>query len=404
MFENKKASIYMLIAVIWCNDYLLQYIRLFLVRLPLIGAYAGYFIPAVYSLLVLLAIPHLKVYASDLVFMTMLLVVYCASPVLYPETSRIWSVNAPTYLVNVIPFYFLGSFLVEDVKIEKLLKLLYRLAIVSIFAKIIHYFVFDNGRQSDWVAGGAMGTAYSLLPYICLGIYYAIRSPNVLNWGTIIISSIFLLFLGNRGSILILVITSVLLYLLTSKNKLRVFTITSVAILIVVFVFSPVFEVVVEYLERVAENLGMSVRIFEKLEEGSLADSNGRDAQAENIRQALRDKPIGGLGLYGDRVLNGTYAHSIYREMWVDFGYLGGTLVFMSLIWILVKAFMVTTSIDYRAFLLVLMSTGFFKLFFSGSYLLEDTFYYGLGLAISMIRFSKRDRRIKNSFVLRCYL
>lgn len=389
MVERKRLPIYILIVLLWCNDYLLQYVRIIFARLPVIGSLSAYLIPAVYAVGILLALPFIKVYASDIVFLCCTLMVYIISPVIHPETYLIWSNQALGFLITVIPFYFLGNSVISYVQIERLLKYLYNFSIMTILAKIMYFFVFEYGGSNAWTEAGEMDQAYKLLPHICLVCYFFIKKPTAFNLSVLVVSSTYLLFLGNRGSILILIISNALMYLLISPSKHRIWIASVIVLMVLLVIFSPFFNVIIQTLKNIASQLGMSVRIFEKLADGSLTDFTGRDRQAVNIHAALANRPMLGLGLYGDRVLNGTYAHSIYRELWVDFGYLGGTLVFVILIWVLVKAFWASKSIEYRAFLLVLMSTGFFKLFFSGSYLLEDTFYYLIGLAIALIRYGK---------------
>lgn len=386
MIERRRTPIYFLIAVLWCNDYLLQYVRIVIARLPIIGSMSTYLIPSIYTIAILLALPSLKAYSSDVVFVISVLMVYVISPVVHPETHLIWINQASTFLLTVLPFYFLGNCLISYIRMERLLKYLYILSIATIMAKILYFFAYDYVRSDEWTGAGEMDQAYKLLPHICLVCYYVIKKPSVINLSVLAISSAYLLFLGNRGSVLILVICSALLYLLTSPAKHRGLIASVIVLAVVIVIFSPLFDVIIKALEDIASRLGMSIRIFEKLEEGSLTDSSGRDLQAENIHAALANQPILGLGLYGDRVLNGTYAHSIFRELLVDFGYLFGGLIFVLLVCMFFRAFRYAQSKEHKAFLIILMGNGFFKLFFSGSYLTEDMFFYVLGMSAAMIR------------------
>ena len=389
MVERKKLPIYLLITVLWCNDYLLQYARIITARLPVISSLSGYLIPTVYAVVILLALPFLKVYTSDVVFICCILMVYVISPVIHPETYFIWSNQVSRFLLTVVPFYFLGNFVVSYIRMERLLKYLYIFSIMTIIAKILYFFAFEYGRSNAWTDAGEMDQAYKLLPHICLVCYYLIKKPTVTKLSVLAVSSAYLLFLGNRGSVLILVICTALLYLLTSPSKHRILIASIIVLVILIVIFSPLFDVMIQTLEELASQLGMSVRIFEKLEEGSLTDSSGRDLQAENIHAALANQPMLGLGLYGDRVLNGTYAHSIFRELWVDFGYLFGSLLFILIVAMFFRAFVGLQSKEHKAFLIILMGNGFFKLFFSGSYLTEDMFFYAVGMCVAMVRQTK---------------
>lgn len=390
MVERKKIPIYLLVAVLWCNDYLLQYVRIVVARMPIIGSLSVFVIPGIYAIAILFALPLLKVYASDVVLVCIVWMIYVVSPVVHPETYSTWSDQALKFLFTVVPFYFLGNMVLHYIKMERLLEYLATLSIVTVLAKMTYFAIFEYGRSNAWTDVGEMDQAYKLLPHICMICYDAIKKPTVTNLSVVAISSAYLLFLGNRGSVLVLIICIAMLYLLTSSSKYRVWNAGVIVAVVLLVVFSPFFDVMVETLENAALQLGMSVRIFEKIKEGGLTDSSGRDVQAESIYTALENQPMRGLGLYGDRVLNGTYAHSIVRELWVDFGYLFGSLIFALIVWIIFRAFKDVKSKEIKAFTIILMGNGFFKLFFSGSYLTEDTFFYVIGMCVAMIRYSKK--------------
>lgn len=394
MMERKRIPVYLLVMVFWCNDYLLQYVRIIVARMPIIGAFSGFVIPGIYAIAILFALPLLKVYASDMVFVCIVWMIYVVSPVVHPETYSTWSDQALKFLFAVVPFYFLGNIVLRCIKMERLLEYLATLSIVTVLAKLMYFAIFEYGRSNAWTDAGEMDQAYKLLPHICMICYDAIKKPTVTNLSVLAIASVYLLFLGNRGSVLVLIICMAMLYLLTSSSKYRVWNVGVIVAVVLIVFFSPFFDVIVETLENIASQLGMSVRIFEKLKEGALADSSGRDVQAERIHAALANQPMIGLGIYGDRVLNGTYSHSLIRELWVDFGYLFGSLVFVLIVWVIFRAFKDVKSKEIKAFLIILMGNGFFKLFFSGSYLTEDTFFYVIGMSVAMIRYAKKVNQI----------
>ena len=66
--------------------------------------------------------------------------------------------------------------------------------------------------------------------------------------------------------------------------------------------------------------------------------------------------------------------------------------MFIVIIAMFFRAFRGAQSTEHRAFLIILMGNGFFKLFFSGSYLIEEMFFYVVGLCAAMIRQAKHTR------------
>ena len=156
-----------------------------------------------------------------------------------------------------------------------------------------------------------------------------------------------------------------------------------------VFLYSPLFEITMDTLQETSAELGMSTRIFDMVDDGDLANSTGRSDKFVILLEAIDRKPVTGYGIYGDRSFLDGYCHNLPLELLTDYGYFAGGLLFIGILVLLGRAVLISSSTVYFALLVCLMGNGFFKLFFSGSYLLEDTFYLLLGYSAALIRYRR---------------
>lgn len=101
---------------------------------------------------------------------------------------------------------------------------------------------------------------------------------------------------------------------------------------------------------------------------------------AKIVIDNILNNNLWGHGIFGDRYfLDGTYAHNIFLEVWLDFGIILGTLVLLFLIVFITKTFL--RSNDKKLFLLF-FSLGFMPLLVSGSYLISIMFSILIGFLI----------------------
>lgn len=384
-----KTPINILLALVWCDDFLLQYVRLVAERLPIVSAFAGYVIPIMYAVSILLAIHSFRLSKNDMVFLACVVMVYFISPVLYPDTNIYWEQRCVNFLTIILSFYILGVSIIPSVDIDQTTELLYRLSVLTIILKLLYFVMRGPLGTDETIAEGDMAQAYQLLPHICLIAYYTIKKYTIFRVGLLGISAFYLVFLGNRGSVLILAISCVLLFVFTSQYKYRVQISCITALLVVVFLYSPLFEITMDTLQETSAELGMSTRIFDMVDDGDLANSTGRSDKFVILLEAIDKKPVTGYGIYGDRSFLDGYCHNLPLELLTDYGYFAGGLLFIGILVLLGRAVLISSSTVYFALLVCLLGNGFFKLFFSGSYLLEDTFYLLLGYSAALIRYRR---------------
>ncbi len=385
---------YILVAMVWCHTILLQYVRAVIMRLPVIGQFPDFILALMYAFAIAYTIREFRLTGADVSFLLIIPAIAILSPILYPSTLPYWREEVGRFLLVAVPAYFVGVILVRQTDSEKMLNLMYVLSCITIVAKLLYSVVFAGAMSAEVSQyKGDMDGAYKLLPHLCLVFYYVLKKKNLLNMVLFASGSVFMLFLGSRGPVLIEVLCVAALILLFAQWKHKKIKITVFAVLFVAFISSPLFFKTVELLSEIAGKAGLSVRIFDKLLNHGIMYDSGRSELADTLYQALRIRPFWGYGLYGDRQFIGIYAHKLYLELWFHFGYVFGTVIFASILITPIAAYRAAGSQEKKALIVILYFVGVVKLFLSGSYLHEQMLFLLLGISLSVLRERMRKRQ-----------
>ena len=387
-----KLFFYILIGMVWCQTILMQYLRAVIMRFPIIGTAPDEVLTFLYIAIILLSISEIKFHMGDFIGILSMLLIFLISPIVFPDTFVFWKEEYTRFLLQVFPLYIIGvSIGNHKDDWDNILHILYILSVVSIIVRIVYY--YTNGTEMSQIQSlyaGDMDGAYNLLPHLCLVIYHVIKKATVFNVSVLAVGSVFLMFLGTRGAVLIEIICFVLVVLFFAKWKYKVLKIVLISTAVIVFLYSPLLEKTVLELYKLADGLGLSVRIFDHFLNGELTDSTGRDVIANTLYEFLSENSLG-YGLYADRLLaGGAYAHKIYLELWIQFGVILGTIIFAFILIVPVRAFFKTKNDDIKGLLIALYCSGVLKLFLSSSYLREGLFFMLLGLSVSTIRIKEK--------------
>lgn len=393
---------YLLLALVWCQTILVQYVRAILMRLPIIGAYPDVLVMLIYAVTIVLALPEIRIKPFDLLGIVGAFIIYLLSPLFFPDTAPYWKMNASRFLTSVLPLYFVGVCIGQhEEDQEGVVRFLYKLSLLTIIARILFY--YTSGTVMTEVQSryqGDMDGAYNILPHLCLVMYYVIKKKNVVNIAVWATGSIFLLFLGTRGAVLMEVICFVLMILFFSKWKNKEIKIILIAAAVIAYLYSPLFDMTMSWLSSLASKFGLSIRIFDKFLSGTLGLTTSRDVIAEELYEALSNNLLG-YGIYADWVFAGVYAHKIYLELWIHYGVIVGTIFLCVVLLMPISAFAIEKNADVRGFLIVLYCAGVLKLFLSGSYLHERWLFLLLGISVALIR---RQGKNKKNLRLRTYV
>ena len=145
-----------------------------------------------------------------------------------------------------------------------------------------------------------------------------------------------------------------------------------------------------------AQSLGLSIRIFDKLLSAGQGDSSGRDVLAEKLFASVNEHFLFGTGLCSDRMTVGVYAHNIALELWVEFGVIIGTAILVALVITFLRGYIVSDSSAEKGLIITLICSSFLKLFLSGSFMDDRWFFALIGICVGAIRLSKNKRLIES--------
>lgn len=371
------------LALYWGQNIFFSYVRAVFLRIPYIEYFADYIFPCLMIACLIFAIPYFEkiILARDLCFFGLVVIIFLLNLILFPENESLLSIMW-SFFVSVFPMYFIGL----RFEPSKHFRILYIMSIINIWAFAV-YNLFINSNRLEGVQGtyeSYMGRAYILLPQLLVVICSLLRKKNMLNATTGIIGSILLLMCGNRGTVVLLLLFIFLDIIFNTNKEKRVYVYVGAFSIFGILIYF--YQTLIVFLPHLFSKVGMSVRVFELLYDGTFFESNGRNTIIEKLTAAIWDNPIIGHGLCSDRRIAGGYAHNYAFELWTAFGVIIGTLILAVTIYIIITAWIKSKKPQDKGVLLILICVGFLKLFISSSFLLEGLFFMLIGYCITQLR------------------
>lgn len=284
--------------------------------------------------------------------------------------------HAVQFLLTYAPLFLVGI-LINKERIEFLRKI----SILTILAYFLYSLLFGTAIEYE-----NMDDAYMLLPHLCLLLYSFVSKRKKLDLLLFIFGAVLVIFFGARGPVLFLFVFALIVLLLCAprgwEKSLIIVGVAGAAIAFFIF-----FEPVLLALKDVAIRLGLSSRVFDQMLNNMFFSTDTRESIMTSIINAIKEKPLFGYGMAGDRNVVRVYAHNLFLEFLVSYGVIIGGALSVALVTLLVIGIRRATSQEERLFLLLLIcSNGFLKLMISGSYLREPYFYLMVGVCVGIIR------------------
>jgi O-antigen ligase len=115
---------------------------------------------------------------------------------------------------------------------------------------------------------------------------------------------------------------------------------------------------------------------------GENINLSGRDAIYKNVWAETMKNPYLGIGLGGDRRVNGEialYAHNFFIEIFADFGIFIGSIISIVLMLVILKS-LIGNNKEQNNMCAIWLSLGFVHLMVSGSYIIDMKFWIFLGI------------------------
>ena len=341
-------------------------------------------ISSIYVILVLLCFSYIArtVHKSVYLLYFFLLSIFILSCGFHPDNTLLLEMVFD-FPIIVLPYLFIGY--VYDV--ERLFKPMYLLSVASILVQAFYvFFIIPKVATNLDGVEDHMAAAYATLPHVLLIVWYTLKNTKAFNFIMSIMSFIVLFAMGTRGPIIfaLLFIALYLLYILFRNTK-------KTAKLLVITVFSIILiniEAIINYLSIFVERAGGSMRVFDIMDQFEIGEDISSLAKIEIINtliDSIQSNWLTGLGMGGDRLIIGGYAHNLLIELLVSYGYIGGIAFFIALCLLIYKANNKTSNEYEKSFLLLLVIIGFISLFISNSYLQNPWFFFLIGYSLRLL-------------------
>lgn len=390
-----------LFALIWTRYTIVNFIIVLLSKIiPGISDTLVYIFPVAIVFCTLFSMPYINkcIGAKDLLAYLESVAFIILTMLIYPNNAvyildHLWFI-----LVSVLPMYFIGL----SFDFEKNEKWLFWISFIGVFTTFLYQFYYlSSGRE---LIHDNMSAAYNVLPSVSILVYSALKKNKLFNWMAAVIGMVLLLVFGTRGSIAglaIFIIAYIFINIVSLKSNLKkiIYTLFSIAILYSIFVTNILINFA-KWASDIFSGIGFSTRIFNYFIMGKIIYDNGRNPILEIVLQAIKEKPLLGYGLMGDRKViealffnESTYTHNIVIELWCQFGVIFGSLILFIMLFIIFLALKKSDNSN-KYFILMFATIVFVKLFFSGSYILEPYLFFMLGMCIQIIRNSNKKIRI----------
>ena len=377
----------LMLALYWGKDILFSYVRVIILRIPYFKYVADYVLPFLMVICFACAFTYFirSILWQDILFAGAVIIIYLLNILIYSQNEEL-SAIAGSFFFSVFPLYFVGLRLEPS----KHFRILYIMSIINVWVFAAYYLVFNDGSFDASSAANAsfMGRAYTLLPQLLVIFVGILNKKNFLNVMSGVIGFVLLLMCGNRGSVVLVLVFLAIHLLFNTKKEMRVMA--GVGIFSAVGVIVYYYEMLLSSIMTTFSKFGFSIRVFQRLADGTFLKSSGRDYITEKLTSAIWNRPIIGYGLCSDRTIAGSYAHSYALELWTAFGVLFGSVILIATILIIIRAWMKAPDRLHKSFLLAFICFGFLKLFLSSSFLLEGAFFMLMGYCVSQIRVHKQ--------------
>lgn len=395
-FFSPKFLFRVLVVVFWTQNTVLNFVIEVIERMPIIGHFASFILPVFTGFLIVASSSYIfkRIYRQDiLLYVAVILVILCTLH-LYPDSSEYIFPEFGRIIKAVALFYLGAAYDHNESKRD-----LFFCSLLGVGISFLYQmYVLSTGRV---LADDNMNTAYNVLPSVMYLIYWAFCSKKMLHW-IVAIGGVLLVFVfGTRGPIIAIFAylgICAVYYILKIENVLIKVFLILLSVALIVYISSQ--NRIIVWASMMAEwfgELGFSTRIFDFVIEEELGYASGRDVLTEKVWLAIKRNPFRGYGFMGDRSIVGIYVHNILLEMMCSFGIINGLALFLMVLLtplVAINQFRKDHSVAF--FLIMYFCIVFIKLFFSGSYVYDQSFYLLLGLCVGAIRINKINVNIRN--------
>ena len=400
------------------NDNKLSFLLCIVLFLPNINYYLnnilfniGFSSISVYSY-ILIYLVVIILYAYSITKSPLSLLMLSGLVLLYSITLFFWPENQvymfgelfdgvynPLYRILIgFPLLFVPVLIKDENVLYNYIK---KFAYVNTIIAIITYvwIILIKGANFEYMTF-AYNMAFS--SFICC--VDAFKSRNIIKKVIVIFSLFSILIVGSRGAA-VSVVVFVVFYFIFLRNKTfsRNQIITFTLIILFLALFLILNNNIMLWLRDFLSQIGFNSRSINKLIEGTLFYDEGRSNIAATVWEAIKQRPVVGNGIFGDRVAlatspygKGTYAHNLFLELLCQYGVLLGGVLIILYLFNSIKALFIKKCIKLHYIYICSFSAIFFKLMVTGTYLGDFGFWFFIGMIYKVIKNHKQPLNCPN--------
>jgi hypothetical protein len=331
------------------------------------------------ALFVLLALPILIRRKFGLMVLTyfIVLVVFGCSLVINPFVEP-YVINEGLKLTLPICLpVFLSFVSIEDK--DLLMKVfLYTGGAIALISIIYTYYLLQGRLTTESIYNMSIG--YSLLYPIIL--FWA-SGKKILQVASVLLT-ILVFFIGSRGPVLVF-----LIYVVITLFRNR-----KISKIIPYIIIIPLVAANLDSFFVFLENwFGFESRTLSLVTSGELiSHTSGRDEIYALARNAIKNAPFLGYGIFGDRVVLQAFSHNFVYEVLLDFGEFFGVIYLVVFAFIIIRTFLIADNENRDVFLMFFVMS-MVPLMVSGSFTKDINFYIFLGVLYSINENNKTRKR-----------
>lgn len=280
------------------------------------------------------------------------------------------------YFRTIIGITLLSSILaIKDLTVLKkcFFNHVYVVFLISIFVILV------NKSEVSYM----MQFSYLLLPFVCIMSirFFSEKEKKFIHLLMIFIELILMFSYGSRGPLLCYAVFLLLYFLVAGKSL-----IAKIVLLVTLALIITNLTQILNFIGNTFISFGIESRTIDLITSGSILYGSGRDEIYSLIVSKINERPLIGWGPMGEYLFIDEYAHNIVLEILFDFGIVMGGIVLLLIFLPIVFSFF-NTKKELLPFFIAVLSYGVVSLFFSGSYLIEDSFYVFLALLFHKARY-----------------
>lgn len=384
-----------LICVLWSYKALVRYLQSIVMHIPIIGTSVYTVFPCVlFTILIVGAFPYIlkKIRVSDLLFYFLIFLISIITILIDSRTTSKFSDYVVGFLTYVVPMYYIGIVTGDYLhKEDNLIFFLEKISAICIVVNVLYYSFIGFRFEAEWMSSQYI--PYMLLPHVSLMTLSIFREYKLYKIIILLLGLSFMLFLGNRGSVvcyLVLLVVAILhKFQNVSANKRKIIIVIGIG-LIMTIMLTNAYDTFTLFLLSKAEKLGMSTRVvlFLRRDFNVVSFDSNRLELQEQLFKAILDRPFG-YGLTGDFSIIGGYSHNILLEWLVEFGIFFGSILIISHFLLVISSIRLAHNWNERSIIWLFFCDFLIMLLISATYLITPEFFFMVGFCVSVRRINK---------------